>query len=114
MPAYSPAPSSPIMKLTAEFPMSQITHHPSRIRILMIKPNMLNNLNQALEREWLVKNGIGGYASSSLVGANTRSYHGLLVASLPPPWGRQALLAKLDEELEVEAQTYQLATNEYW
>ena len=50
-------------------------------------------------REWLVANGIGGYASSTAVGANTRAYHGLLVASLEPPTDRRLLLASLDEEI---------------
>jgi len=50
-------------------------------------------------REWLVANGIGGYASSTAVGANTRAYHGLLVAALDPPTDRRLLLASLDEEI---------------
>ena len=43
------------------------------------------NLENALGKEWLITNGIGGYSSSSIIGANTRKYHGLLVASLTPP-----------------------------
>ncbi len=50
-------------------------------------------------REWLVANGLGGYASSTAVGANTRAYHGLLVAALSPPTDRRLLLASLDEEI---------------
>ena len=42
-------------------------------------------LENALTKEWIVTNGIGGYASSSIVGANTRRYHGLLIASLMQP-----------------------------
>lgn len=51
------------------------------------------------EREWLVANGLGGYASSTAVGANTRAYHGLLVAALEPPVDRRLLLSSLDEEI---------------
>ncbi len=56
-----------------------------------------NNLNTAESREWLVTNGIGGYASGTVAGLLTRRYHGLLVATLQPPLGRTLLLAKLDE-----------------
>jgi len=66
---------------------------------------------RGIEKEWLVTNGIGGYASSTITGANTRKYHGLLVAAHNPP-GRQMLhLAKLDERLEAGGRTYNLATN---
>jgi len=50
-------------------------------------------------REWLVSNGLGGYASATAVGSNTRSYHGLLVAALKPPTNRWLLLSALDEEV---------------
>jgi predicted glycogen debranching enzyme len=52
-----------------------------------------------VEREWLVTNGIGGYASGTLSGAMTRRYHGLLVAALPPPVGRLVMLSQIAEEL---------------
>ncbi len=54
---------------------------------------------QGTSREWLVANGLGGYASSTVIGANTRAYHGLLVASLTPPTERMLLLSCLDEEI---------------
>jgi predicted glycogen debranching enzyme len=54
-----------------------------------------------LEREWLVTNGLGGYASSSLAGVPTRSYHGLLIAALPSPWGRMLLCNGLVERLHL-------------
>jgi predicted glycogen debranching enzyme len=50
-------------------------------------------------KEWLVTNGLGGYASSSLSGANTRRYHGLLVAALQPPTGRTVMVSKIEETL---------------
>ncbi len=52
-----------------------------------------------IEREWLVTNGRGGYASGTLAGAATRRYHGLLIAALPAPLGRTVMLSHLDEEL---------------
>ncbi len=55
---------------------------------------------EAAAREWLVGNGLGGYASSTLCGSNTRAYHGLLVAALQPPKDRWLMLAFLDEEID--------------
>ena len=51
------------------------------------------DLDAGVRREWLVTNGLGGYASSTLPGVNTRRYHGLLVAALTPPVGRTVLVA---------------------
>ena len=81
--------------------------------MITISSALLSNPDKALAREWLVTNGIGGYASSTIIGANTRRYHGLLVASFPPPLERQVLLAKVDEELVVGDETYPLGTNEF-
>lgn len=63
--------------------------------------------------EWLVANGAGGYASSSIIGANTRQYHGLLVASFVPPLERQIVLSKVDEELVLGDQSFSIGTNEF-
>src|SRR3989454_798387 len=52
-----------------------------------------------LTREWLVTNGLGGYASASVSGACTRRYHGLLVAALPAPLGRMVMLSHFGEEI---------------
>ena len=64
-------------------------------------------------KEWLVTNGLGGYAAGTVSGANTRRYHGLLVAALDPPLGRTLLLAKLDETAVSHGQTYPLFTNSW-
>ncbi len=66
-----------------------------------------------LDREWLVTNRIGAYASSTVVGCNTRRYHGLLVAAATPPVGRFVALATVMEELTVDGHTVELATNEF-
>ncbi len=60
----------------------------------------LMSYQDATAREWLVGNGLGGYASSTLCGSNTRAYHGLLVAALQPPKDRWLMLAFLDEEID--------------
>ena len=57
------------------------------------------NLEEGLEREWIIGNGIGGYSSSSVLGTNTRKYHGLLVAPLMPPGRRFIILSKVDESI---------------
>jgi predicted glycogen debranching enzyme len=62
-------------------------------------------------REWLTTNGLGGYASATVSGANTRRYHGLLVAALEPPGARTVLLSRLDETVIVGGEVYELASN---
>ena len=52
-----------------------------------------------VEREWIVTNGLGGYSSGTVAGVVTRRYHGLLVAALPNPLGRQVMLASLGERV---------------
>ncbi|MGF1988671.1 MAG: amylo-alpha-1,6-glucosidase [Nostoc sp. ZfuVER08] len=71
------------------------------------------NLDIAASREWLVTNGIGGYASGTVAGLLTRRYHGLLVAALQPPLGRTLLLAKLDETVLYGDGFYSLYTNRW-
>jgi predicted glycogen debranching enzyme len=56
---------------------------------------------QMMTREWLVTNGLGGYASGTIAGPPTRRYHALLVAALPAPLGRIALMAQLDERVRL-------------
>ena len=57
--------------------------------------------DELLTREWLVTNGLGGYASGTLDGRPTRRYHGLLVAALPAPLGRVMMLNCLSETLRL-------------
>ena len=70
-------------------------------------------LEPGLRREWLVTNGIGGYASGTVTGVLTRSYHGLLVAALDPPVERTVLVATLDESATYEGVSYPLSTHEF-
>ena len=71
------------------------------------------NLDAALRREWLETNGIGGFASGTINGCNSRRYHGLLVAATKPPVGRFVLLSKLEETLIVNGRRFELGTNRY-
>ena len=71
------------------------------------------DLQQALRREWLETNGLGGFAGSTIVGLNTRRYHGLLVAATKPPVGRFVLLSKLEETLVVDGNRFELSANQY-
>ncbi len=75
--------------------------------------NICGNLDEALEREWLETNGLGGFASSTIIGLNTRRYHGLLMAATKPPVGRMLLLSKLEETLIVNGERFDLSANQY-
>ena len=55
--------------------------------------------NELAWKEWLVTNGLGGYASGTISGAVTRRYHGLLIAALPTPFGRTVMLNYVWEQL---------------
>ena len=71
------------------------------------------DVDRASQLEWLETNGIGGFASSSISGMNTRRYHGLLTAATKPPVGRVVLLSKLEETLIVGGVRYELGANRY-
>jgi predicted glycogen debranching enzyme len=71
------------------------------------------SLEQAEQREWLVTNGIGGFASGTVSGNLTRRYHGLLLAALHPPVGRTQMVAKLDETARYNGVEYPLSTNRW-
>ena len=72
-----------------------------------------DRLEDLLGKEWLLTNRVGAYASSTVVGCNTRRYHGLLVAATKPPVGRIVALSTIMEQLVVGDTTYHLATNEF-
>ena len=59
----------------------------------------LSRFGEVIQKEWLITNNLGGYASSTVLGINTRKYHGLLVAALHPPGDRTVCLSKLDEDV---------------
>ena len=81
---------------------------------LQVGRDICADMNASLDHEWLVTNGIGGYASGAISGATTRCYHGLLVASLHPPVERTVMVTKVDEELLLpDGRSFSLGVNEY-
>ena len=79
--------------------------------IIVDCPN--HSLDSLLGKEWLLANRIGAYSSSTVVGCNTRRYHGLLVAATTPPMGRIVALSAVLEQLMVAQTTYDLSTHEF-
>jgi predicted glycogen debranching enzyme len=73
----------------------------------------LGNPQASLAREWLETNGLGGFASSTVIGLNTRRYHGLLTAATKPPVGRLVMLSKLEETLVIDGRRFDLSANQY-
>ena len=71
------------------------------------------SFDDLIAREWLATNALGGYASSTLPGLNTRKYHGLLVAAMAPPVRRMVLLSRVEETVFRDGWPFELACNEY-
>lgn len=80
---------------------------------LRFSRDALHDSESLLSKEWLVTNGLGGYASSTLHGVAARRYHGLFIPDLPAPWGRTVILPRLDERVTSEAGTVLLSGVEY-
>ena len=81
--------------------------------MLYLPAQTCRNLATASQHEWLETNGLGGFASSTITGLNTRRYHGLLCAAIEPPSKRFLLLSKLEETLVVDGTRYDLSANTY-
>src|SRR5690242_16254663 len=82
--------------------------------VLALDPATLGDLKADLDREWLVTNGLGGYALGTVCGATTRAYSGYLVAAIHPPVERAALVTKVDETVRLsDGALIALGTNEY-
>lgn len=81
--------------------------------IIDIDAEVCQDAGMAMELEWLLTNGLGGFACSTIIGCNTRKYHGLLNIALTPPTNRRLLLAKYDEVLVYEGIAFPLDTNLY-
>jgi predicted glycogen debranching enzyme len=77
--------------------------------MIAIGPDVLHDFERASELEWIETNGLGGWAGSSVIFANTRRYHGMLVAALPGRTERTVLVSKLDETVN----GVELATNRF-
>lgn len=81
--------------------------------VIEIEKTTIQDLNKSKRLEWIITNGLGGYASSTITGMNTRKYHGLLVTSDKPPLDRKVILSKLEEELLLKDKTVKISTNRY-
>ena len=75
-------------------------YHPSLMSLYVL--DTFGQLDPFVQREWLLTNGLGGFASSTVVGCNIRKYHGLLVAATMPPVGRMMTLSRLSEMLIID------------
>src|SRR3954454_20775209 len=72
------------------------------VRRLPWPPSESSDSEALVTREWLVTNGLGGYASGTVAGVITRRYHGVLIAALPAPYGRTVMLSHVAEELHLD------------
>ena len=81
--------------------------------MITLDSNICKDFQAASSREWLETNGLGGFASGTISGANTRRYHGLLTAAAEPPLGRITMLSKLEETIDVDGARYELSANQY-
>lgn len=75
--------------------------------------DICTSYEEATSREWLETNGIGGFASGTISGANTRRYHGLLTAATKPPLGRITMLSKIEETVTIDGEEFELSANQY-
>jgi predicted glycogen debranching enzyme len=71
------------------------------------------DLERLFRLEWIETNGLGGYAASTVGGAHTRRYHGILVAAAHPPVGRVVLLSRLDETVVADGERTELGCNRF-
>lgn len=79
----------------------------------LLEENQCRNLELSTRREWLLTNGIGGYAMGSASGINTRRYHGHLIAATKPPTGRMLLLAAVDAFVHTTGSPVGISSNQY-
>lgn len=84
-----------------------------KLPVITLEKNTLQDLEKSKKLEWLLTNGLGGYASSTVIGMNTRKYHGLLVTSERSPLERKVVLSKLEEEIVLKDKIVNLSTNRY-
>jgi predicted glycogen debranching enzyme len=100
--------------MLSEHYTGEIQEIPTNAWNLYVGRDVCADVQAGLDHEWLVTNGLGGYAAGSIVGATTRSYHGLLVAALHPPVERFVLVTKVDETVDLpDGCSIKLGVNEY-
>ena len=81
--------------------------------MITINQKEINDFSNSSKLEWIETNGLGGYASSTILGLNTRRYHGLLVAANNPPVEREVVVSKIDETIVIKNKSYELYTNQF-
>jgi predicted glycogen debranching enzyme len=91
----------------------RVEPHSGSLSQVQFGREICGNLPAAESREWLVTNGIGGFASGTIATGTTRRYHGLLIAALQPPAGRAQLVAAVDETVRYGGSAYALATHRW-
>ena len=79
----------------------------------MITLHNIQTFEHSSKLEWLETNGLGGYASGTVSGANTRRYHGMLVAAMNPPVERMVVVSKWEESIIANHQQFDLSSNQY-
>lgn len=78
----------------------------------MYTKDNVSNFEDGVSKEWLIANGIGGFASTTIIGANTRKYHGLLVAALKEEENRMLILSKVNEYISINGTEHTISSNE--
>jgi predicted glycogen debranching enzyme len=78
----------------------------------LIRTVKVDQTSSELDHEWIVTNGLGGYASGTIAGLNTRRFHGWLIAALPAPHGRMMMLNQIEETVCVEDRKYWLTADD--
>src|SRR5581483_6634043 len=81
--------------------------------MIRVDQRACSDIERGRKLEWLETNGLGGFSSSTVLGLNTRRYHGLLTASTKPPVGRLVLLSKIEETLLIDGRAYDFSANQY-
>src|ERR1700685_1651439 len=74
----------------------------------LVRTARVDQTSSELDREWIVTNGLGGYASGTIASLNTMRFHGLLIAALPASHGRMMMLSQVEEILSSEGQKFYL------
>ena len=77
----------------------------------LVRHIRVDQTSAELDREWIVTNGLGGYASGTIAGLNTRRFHGWLIAALSAPHGRMMMMNQIAETLRIDDRTYQLTAD---
>jgi len=78
----------------------------------LVREVKVDQTSAELDREWIVTNGLGGYASGTIAGINTRRFHGWLISALPAPHGRTMMLNQIEETLHLSDEVYPLTAED--